>query len=276
MRCLQLQGIAYGPDAMLTTPLAILVTTLANSGPGSLRQALADASPGDTITVASNGRITLTSGDLLITKSMTIAGPGPEYLSIDGNGTNRGFFVSAEATVAIVGLTITNGHHHDGGGIDNYGVITLSNIAVCGSDGTLGGGIHNSGTLTLNNSTLSGNFSAGGGDIYQEHGTCMLSNTIVAGATASFRPNIQINGGTYSGGNNLTNGNPLLAPLGNYGGPTQTMPPLSGLLPLMPVWIPSPTLYPQISAVFLVSPVPMWTSVLPNIRFLQPSIPLHC
>jgi len=30
--------------------------------------------------------------------------------------------------------------------------------------------------------------------------------------------------------NNLTNGNPLLAPLGNYGGPTLTMPPLHGSL----------------------------------------------
>src|SRR5262249_12363246 len=30
------------------------------------------------------------------------------------------------------------------------------------------------------------------------------------------------------GAYNLTNGNPLLAPLGNYGGPTQTMPPLAG------------------------------------------------
>jgi len=34
--------------------------------------------------------------------------------------------------------------------------------------------------------------------------------------------------GTFSGVNNLTNGTPLLASLGNYGGPTQTMPPLPG------------------------------------------------
>ena len=34
--------------------------------------------------------------------------------------------------------------------------------------------------------------------------------------------------GSFSGSDNLTNGNPLLAPLGNYGGPTPTMPPLPG------------------------------------------------
>jgi hypothetical protein len=52
-----------------------------------------------------------------------------------------------------------------------------------------------------------------------------LFNTIVAGNTAFGDLNFS---GTFSGMNNLTNGNPLLAPLGDYGGPTQTMPPLAG------------------------------------------------
>jgi hypothetical protein len=52
-----------------------------------------------------------------------------------------------------------------------------------------------------------------------------LNNTIVAGNSASYDPNVS---GSFSGVDNLTNDNPQLALLANYGGPTQTMPPLFG------------------------------------------------
>jgi hypothetical protein len=52
-----------------------------------------------------------------------------------------------------------------------------------------------------------------------------LNNSIVAGNTATFGPQIA---GTIDSatGVNPTSGNPMLAPLGDYGSPTQTMPPL--------------------------------------------------
>lgn len=43
----------------------ITVTSTADSGPGSLRAALAGAASGDTINFAVTGTITLTSGELL-------------------------------------------------------------------------------------------------------------------------------------------------------------------------------------------------------------------
>jgi hypothetical protein len=52
----------------------ITVTNLNDSGPGSLRQALADASDGDTINFAVTGTISLMSGELVIDKSITITG----------------------------------------------------------------------------------------------------------------------------------------------------------------------------------------------------------
>jgi hypothetical protein len=68
-----------------------------------------------------------------------------------------------------------------------------------------------------------------------QYGSITIFNSIVAGNTL---PNItgynsDLNSYTYYGGFtltgvNLTNGTPLLAPLGNYGGPTPTMPPLPG------------------------------------------------
>ena len=57
----------------------LIVTTTADSGAGSLRDAIAAASDGDTIQfdAALNGQtITLTSAELVIDKNITINGPG--------------------------------------------------------------------------------------------------------------------------------------------------------------------------------------------------------
>lgn len=56
---------------------SVTVTTLNDSGPGSLRQAVADAKAGDTITFGVQGTITLASGALTIDKDLAVEGPGP-------------------------------------------------------------------------------------------------------------------------------------------------------------------------------------------------------
>ena len=82
------------------------------------------------------------------------------------------------------------------------------------------------GTNTLVNCTISGNSAGSGGGIFQGiPGMSLLTNTIVAGNTAINGPDTF---GPFDGTNNLIGGNPLLAPFGNYGGPTQTMPPMFG------------------------------------------------
>lgn len=72
------------------------VTNSADTGAGSLRQAIADAAASDTIIFdagLNGGTITLTSGALTITNSLTISGPGPGLLAIDGNANGRVFYV---------------------------------------------------------------------------------------------------------------------------------------------------------------------------------------
>lgn len=54
----------------------VTVTNLDDGGPGSLRQALADASDGHTINFAVSGTISLTSGELVIDKNITISAAG--------------------------------------------------------------------------------------------------------------------------------------------------------------------------------------------------------
>src|SRR5574341_1271584 len=81
----------------MTRPLPIVQAATVNvmnnndSGPGSLRQALADATPGDIITFApqGSGTITLTSGEIAVSKSLTVAGPGKDNLTIGSNGLSR-------------------------------------------------------------------------------------------------------------------------------------------------------------------------------------------
>ena len=86
----------------------ITVTNTNDSGPGSLRQALAVAHDGDSITFAVSGVITLTSGGLGVTKNVTISGPGANQLAVDGNQALFVFGVFPQRTVSISGLSIRN------------------------------------------------------------------------------------------------------------------------------------------------------------------------
>src|SRR5262249_59208976 len=68
----------------------IIVSNTDDSGPSSLRQALAQANDRDTIdATAIPGVIKLTTRPLLLDKTVTINGPGPDLLAIDGDANSR-------------------------------------------------------------------------------------------------------------------------------------------------------------------------------------------
>ena len=150
------------------------MTNTNDSGPGSLRQALADANDGDTIKFAVTGTIGLTSGELLVVKNITISGPGAENLAVNGNNQSRVFHIAPGQTVTISGLTIINGHTAEfGGGIYNdHAFLILSNCVITGNSAAnnIGGGIHNNGdnighaTLQITNSLITNN----SGGIYND------------------------------------------------------------------------------------------------------------
>lgn len=183
--------------ASALTPVAqaatYTVTSLADAGAGSLRQAIVDANgnPGaDTIAFAVTGAVTLTSGELAITDDLTIQGPGAGRLAVDGNAGSRVFSVSGAGTdVTISGLTIRNGvaTGSNGGGVNVAAgsSLALVNSAVSGNAATgNGGGISAAGALTLDGSTVSGN-TAGpfGGGIAGN--VVVLANSTISGNTAA-------------------------------------------------------------------------------------------
>lgn len=149
-----------------------IVTSTNDSGPGSLRQAISDAASDDLISFAPNvtGTITLTSGQLVISTSLTLDGPGAGTLTVSGNFKSRVFNVLTGISVTLSGVSIGGGSISDyptnGGGIKNSGTLTLTKVLVAGngvssSFGPSGGGIYNEGTLTVIESSVSGNLAYG-------------------------------------------------------------------------------------------------------------------
>src|SRR6516225_6026504 len=168
----------------------LTVTNTNDSGPGSLRQALVSSNDGDIIDATGiSGVITLTTGELLVDKSVTINGAGADVLAIDGNAASVVFFIfrnAAGETVTISGLTIRNGRGGSfGGGIENEETLTVTNSTINGNmAGELGGGIANSGTATITNTIISGNSAAQGGGIYNP-GMMMVTNSTISGNMAT-------------------------------------------------------------------------------------------
>jgi hypothetical protein len=220
------------PTATPTT----MVTNTNDSGPGSLRQALAGANDGDTINFdpGLNGRnIGLITAELVIDKNIAINGPGPNLLGVyrSSNSSFRVFHVMPGFTVTIAGLTISGGDggQQGGGGILNdHAVLTMDKCAVQNSfvvDYSSGGGVYNdssggSATLTILNSTVSGNhaYYAGGG-IYNDaynggSATLTIMNSIVSNNSAGFVEFLNAGGeggGIYNGGGTLTITNSIVS-----------------------------------------------------------------
>src|SRR5882757_7737919 len=175
----------------------IIVTNTDDSGPGSLRDALAAAVDGDIIDATGiSGTILLTSGELQITHAITINGPGAGSLAVDGNATFR-VFDNLTSGASISGFSITNGSAPGefGGGVFNEGgnsaTLRLSDCIVSGNSADFGGGIFNlNGALTVNNCTISGNGAAfsGGGIVNSGSGaaaTLTITNSTISDNSAT-------------------------------------------------------------------------------------------
>ena len=172
----------------------IVVTNTNDSGPGSLRDALAVANDGDTIDATGvSGTILLTSSELQITHAVTINGPGAGNLALDGDFHFR-VLENFASDVTISDLTITNGFSADnngGGGILNHGELTLSdsivsNSSVADNNGQGGGVSNNPGaTLTVTGSAINGNYAccggAGGGIFGDDDATVTVINSTING-----------------------------------------------------------------------------------------------
>src|SRR5262245_52266844 len=134
--------LAVMPLVAHAAPIA--VTTTADSGGGSLRQAITDANASagadEIVFDGVTGTISLLSVLPTVTESLTITGPGADKLTIDG-GQHESIFQLAspgsDQTFSFAGLMLTNGRGSDGGG------------AIYGSSGD---------TVTISRCVITNNF----------------------------------------------------------------------------------------------------------------------
>jgi len=177
--------------------------------------------------------------------------------TLNGNtARGNGGGVQNYGTLALSNCTVSDNSTDSlfGGGVFNAdGTLALTNCTVSGNSAYIGGGLsgYSLSAAILTNCTVSGNsaFAYGGGLVCSDFTdeAPILANTIVAGNTDS-EGRRDVVGVVISQGNNLigeadfssgwvgsdltgTNAQPLnaeLAPLGNYGGPTQTFSLLPG------------------------------------------------
>src|ERR1041384_2473660 len=101
--------ILVGPHPAFATLRT--VTSLDDSGPGSLRDTITASASGDTIDFAVAGTITLTTGPLSNEgKDISIIGPGPDSLPVTRSGDIfRIFHFGVNRSVYLSGLNITGG-----------------------------------------------------------------------------------------------------------------------------------------------------------------------
>jgi fibronectin-binding autotransporter adhesin len=172
--------VALGGTVLLIAAMAqagtITVTSTADSGPGTLRAALASAATGDTIDATGiGGTILLTSGELLVSSSVTIVGPGAASLSVSQSATGNVFHVAPGQTASISGLTIAQG---SAGVFNDQGTVTVT-VCIIEDNGT---GILSTGpSATVNNCTINNNSSGG---IVNNSGTMAVNNCSITGNVA--------------------------------------------------------------------------------------------
>lgn len=214
----------------LTVTNSTFFTNTASTGGGILNNGTLIVT---TSTFSGNG-YSQSGGGIFNNASLTVANS-----TFSGNSAYSGAGIT-NYTSGIANITNSTFSSNSGSGIDNENALTVSNSTFAGNSAQTGGGIFNGTTLTVTNSTFSGNSASGlgGGGIMNYSGAILnYSNTIIANSPA---------GGdclNYSGGiiatntNNLVKdgsclatltGDPLLGPLVNNGGATQTMALLPG------------------------------------------------
>jgi len=176
-----------------------------------LRDAIAAAAPGDTITfhLPVSSTITLTYGTLQIDKDLTIDGPGSIYLTLDANNLYGVISIWSGVTTHLSGLKLTHGSVTDtsgGGIINNGGIVYLDDMnitynAALSTNGYIpGGGIFNGGTMTITNSTVTHNTAGHGAGIYSHTGTTLNMTNV------SVDDNLATSSGGYGGGIYLSSG----------------------------------------------------------------------
>ncbi len=177
-------AVEYSPNVVINAD---------NFGAGSLRQVIAEAAAGDTISFDPNifNQPRTIVDRLDIFKNLTIIGPGSGLLTLSAGGGGRVLNIDGGVTVTISGISFANGNI--GANVSAGGILINGNSRLDATDiivencaaGVHGGGIYNTGILNLTDSIVRGNTSGqGGGGIYNDGTAATILRSTVSGNTS--------------------------------------------------------------------------------------------
>ncbi|WP_446042356.1 hypothetical protein [Streptomyces sp. SID1121] len=175
----------------------------------------ANAAGGGTITLTARCTYTLTSahgddgvngpaGLPLITTPISFSGNANTVARSASAAPFRIAQVASTGSLTLNAVTLTGGRattagHNDGGGVLNFGAVTLTGSALSGNNAAgLGGGIHSSGAAaaaTFTSSTVKNNTAGRGAGIASAGATLTTTSSTITLNTATTQP-----GGIYSAG----------------------------------------------------------------------------
>jgi predicted outer membrane repeat protein len=244
--------IAIGQNTNITGP---------TTGTGSAQVNLVTVSGNNSTSIFSTSGIGVVLSNLAISNGLgALTTEGTvlvEECTFSNNSGVAGAAIYNSATLTVTNSTFSNNSAgtESGGAIRNHGPLTLSDSTFSGNSALNGGAIDNLSTLKLTNSTFTGNSaSQAGGAIYNQATVFQINAATISGNSAAgsgagggiqstssssftIRNSIVSGNGTNDivgsytqtqGGNRIGIDPIDLEPLGNYGGLTQTMPPLPG------------------------------------------------
>lgn len=164
-----------------TVSFALTVSNLNNSGPGSLRDAIANTPPDGTVDFSVAGTIVLSS-ELTIDKSLTIEGPGADLLTVSGGNSTRIFDLTLISTnIKISGIRIADGFYDAIGGA----AITFLGVSFV--------------TLQLDDCIVDGNTSTGNPGLGVISFIGAGNNLVINRCTFTNNSTIVTNGGAFGG-----------------------------------------------------------------------------
>jgi CSLREA domain-containing protein len=204
-----------GIAAVSTSAATLVVTKTEDTNDGvcdadcSLREAVSVANADDTVVFSSlfntPQTITLTLGQIALTRNLSITGSGSNLLTVSGNNAGRIFYISGGASVSLAGMTLRDGRNTTidsfGGGIyvtdsalNLVAVVMFNNYVFYQPFGLgYGGAIFcQRGTLNIAGSTIQSNTAVAGGGISTGLSIINISNSNIGNNTGA---------GVHGGGN---------------------------------------------------------------------------
>ncbi len=183
----------------------IVVTSSADSGPGTLREAINNACPGATI-IFSPGitRINLTSGELVVNNALTIVGSEANVLTVSAGNLSRVIHISPGSSTAVVnisGITLRDGKlpasstFGGAGVLIESGIVNITSCVISNNDASAmtsfsdGGGIYSgsAGLVTIDRSSIINNITdrLGGGIAQWGAARLTITNSTISGNNAT-------------------------------------------------------------------------------------------